>query len=56
MSDQMCKSICKSKALGETVERTAEMHGTDVETVMSIWEKSAELIAEYEEFYGKEGE
>lgn len=54
MSEQMCMSICKSKAYGETAEKTAEMHHTDVQTVLDIWEKSAELIAEYKKFYGME--
>ena len=51
MSEQMIKSICKSKAYGETAEKTAEMHGCTVEEVLDIWKQSPDLIEEYKSFY-----
>ncbi len=44
---QMVKSICKSKAYGETAEKTAEMHGVAVEDVKEIWGKYSEQVSEY---------
>ena len=48
---QMIKSICKSKAYGETAETTAQMHGVTVEDVKEIWEEHAERVSEYIEHF-----
>ena len=50
MSEQMIKSICKSKAYGESAEKTAEMHGCTVDEVKAIWADNPEKIAEYKQF------
>lgn len=55
MSDEMKKSICKSKAYGETAEKTAEMHGCTVEEVKAIWAEMPEKIAEYKQFLAEMG-
>ena len=52
MSEQMIKSICKSKAYGETAEKTAEMHGCTVEEVYEIWKNNTERIDKYTEIIG----
>lgn len=51
MSEQMKKSICKSRAYGETAEKTAEMHECTVDEVLDIWKQSPDLIEEYKSFY-----
>lgn len=56
MSEQMKKSICKSAAYGESVERTAEMHGCTVDEIKAVWAEMPEKIEEYRSFYkGLEG-
>lgn len=50
MSEQMIKSICKSKAYGETAEKTAEMHGCTVDEVYEIWKNNTERIDQYTSF------
>lgn len=55
MSDEMKKSICKSKAYGETAEKTAEMHGCTAEEVKAIWAEMPEKIAEYKQFLAEMG-
>ena len=55
MSEEMVLSICKSAAYGETAEKTAEMHDCTVSEVKAIWEASPDIIAEYKEFYTREG-
>lgn len=52
MSEQMIKSICKSKAYGETAERTAQEHGCTVEEVYEIWKTNTERIDKYTEIIG----
>lgn len=52
MSEQMIKSICKSKAYGETAEKTAEMHGCTVEEVYEIWKNNTERIDKYTDILG----
>lgn len=52
MSEQMIKSICKSKAYGETAERTAQEHGCTVEEVYEIWKNNTERIDKYTEIIG----
>lgn len=52
MSEQMIKSICKSKAYGETAEKTAEMHGCTVEEVYEIWKNNTERIDKYTNILG----
>ncbi|MCR5478269.1 MAG: hypothetical protein K6F27_00230 [Ruminococcus sp.] len=52
MSEQMIKSICKSKAYGETAERTAQKHGCTVEEVYEIWKNNTERIDKYTEILG----
>jgi hypothetical protein len=48
---QMIKSICKSKAYGESAENTAAMHGVSVEDVEQIWKENAEKITEYVTYF-----
>lgn len=55
MSEQMIKSICKSKAYGETAEKTAEMHGVTPEQVQQIWNDHPDKIAEYKQFLAEMG-
>jgi hypothetical protein len=55
MSEQMIKSISKSKAYGETAEKTAEMHGCTVSEVNEIWDSMKETIIEYKEFLNEMG-
>ena len=55
MSDQMCKSICKSKVYGETAERTAEEHGCTPQEVRDIWAKSTDYINELRAFLKEMG-
>lgn len=52
MSEQMIKSICKSKAYGETAEKTAEMHGCTVEEVYEIWKSNIDRVSKYTEIIG----
>jgi acetyl-CoA acetyltransferase len=52
MSEQMIKSICKSKAYGETAERTAQEHGCTVEEVYEIWKNNTERVDKYTEIIG----
>lgn len=52
MSEQMIKSICKSKAYGETAERTAQEHGCTVEEVYEIWKNNTERIDKYTNILG----
>lgn len=52
MSEQMIKSICKSKADGETAEKTAEMHGCTVEEVYEIWKNNTERVDKYTDILG----
>lgn len=52
MSKQMIKSICKSKAYGETAERTAREHGCTVEEVYEIWKNNTERVDRYTEIVG----
>ena len=52
MSEQMIKSICKSKAYGETAERTAQEHGCTVEEVYEIWKNNTERIDKYTDILG----
>lgn len=52
MSEQMIKSICKSKAYGEAAEKTAEMHGCTVEEVYEIWKNNTERIDKYTNILG----
>ena len=52
MSEQMIKSICKSKAYGESAEKTAEMHGCTVEEVYEIWKNNTERIDKYTDILG----
>lgn len=47
MSEQMIKSICKSKAYGETADRTAQEHGCTTAEVYEIWKSNTEMIEEY---------
>lgn len=47
MSEQMIKSICKSKAYGETADRTAQEHGCATAEVYEIWKSNTEMIEEY---------
>lgn len=47
MSEQMIKSICKSKAYGETADRTAQEHGCTTAEVYEIWKSHTEMIEEY---------
>lgn len=44
---QMIKSICKSKAYGETAETTAQMHGVTVEDVEQIWKEHSDKVTAY---------
>ena len=55
MSEEMKKSICKSRAYGETAEKTAEMHGCTVTEVIEIWDSMKETVIEYKEFFSKMG-
>jgi hypothetical protein len=55
ISEQTIKSICKSAAYGETAERTAMMHGTDVETVKKIWAENPDLVNQYRTFLKEMG-
>ncbi|MCR5479488.1 MAG: hypothetical protein K6F27_06475 [Ruminococcus sp.] len=55
MSEQMIKSICKSKAYGETAERTAQEHGCTVEEVKQIWNDNPDKILGYQAFYKQMG-
>ncbi len=55
MSEQMIKSICKSKAYGETADRTAQEHGCTTAEVYEIWKENTELIAEYTAFISGQG-
>lgn len=55
MSEDKKKSICKSAAYGETAERTAMMHGTDVETVKKIWAENPDLVNQYRTFLKEMG-
>lgn len=52
MNEQMIKSICKSKAYGETAEKTAEMHGCTVDEVYEIWKNNTERIDKYTDILG----
>lgn len=52
ISEQMIKSICKSKAYGETAEKTAEMHGCTVKEVYEIWKNNTERIDKYTNILG----
>lgn len=52
ISEQTVKSICKSKAYGETAERTAQEHGCTVEEVYEIWKNNTERIDKYTEIIG----
>lgn len=52
MSEQMIKSICKSKAYGETAERTAQEHGCTVEEVYEIWKNNTERVDKYTDIFG----
>ena len=52
MSEQMIKSICKSKAYGETAECTAQEHGCTVEEVYEIWKNNTERIDKYTDILG----
>ena len=52
MSEQMIKSICKSKAYGEAAEKTAEMHGCTVKEVYVIWKNNTERIDKYTDILG----
>lgn len=52
ISEQMIKSICKSKAYGETAERTAQEHGCAVEEVYEIWKNNTERIDKYTDILG----
>lgn len=52
MSEQIIKSICKSKAYGETAERTAQEHGCTTEEVYEIWKNNTERIDKYTEIIG----
>ena len=47
MSEQMIKSICKSKAYGETADRTAQEHGCTTAEVYEIWKSNTKMIEEY---------
>ena len=48
---QTIKSICKSAAWGESVERTAAEHNVSAEDVKKIWEEHAGKITDYKAFY-----
>lgn len=50
MSEEMKKSICKSKVYGESAERTAEMHECTEAEVRAIWAEKADYIDELKEF------
>ena len=52
MSEQMIKSICKSKTYSETAERTAQEHGCTVKEVYEIWKNNTERVDKYTEIIG----
>ena len=55
ISEQMILSICKSAAYGETIEKTAQMHGVTAEQVQQIWNEHPDKILDYQAFYKQMG-
>ena len=55
MSEEMILSICKSAAYGETVEKTAEMHGCTAAEVQQIWNDNPDKIIDYQSFQKEMG-